>query len=68
MDTKEYNRLRYNSNPPRRLMIEARSHAKKLEALGFTISWPDDATLAANIAEYLSKQQRRERLDWGSDK
>lgn len=66
MDIKEYNRLRYRSNPRHTFEQEIRSHAKKLRALGCIVTFPSEDELAAAIDNYLANRPRRERIDWGA--
>lgn len=65
MDIKEYNRLRYRSNPRRTFEHDLRSYVKKLQTLGYTITPPPAEQLDAAIDNYLANRPRRERIDWG---
>lgn len=64
MDYKEYNRIRYRSNPRRNFEQEIRSHVKKLRALGCVVTFPPEDELNAAIDNYLANRPRRERIDW----
>lgn len=63
MTTKEYNKLRYHSDPKRTFMTAIRSHQKILKQLGFTVIPPDDKTLSHAVDTYLENRPRRQRLD-----
>lgn len=66
MDIKEYNRLRYRSNPRRNFENDIRSYVKKLQLLGYTVTPPSAEQLDAAIDSYLENRPRRERIDWGA--
>ena len=66
MDIKEYNRLRYRSNPRRNFENDLRSYVKKLQTLGYTVTPPPADQLDAAIDNYLANRPRRERIDWGA--
>lgn len=61
---KEYNRMRYRSNPRRTFEQEIRSNAKKLRALGCIVTFPPKDELNAAIDNYLANRTRRPRIDW----
>ena len=64
MDYKEYNRIRYRTNPRRNFEQEIRSNAKKLRALGCIVTFPPEEELRTAIDAYLANRPRRERIDW----
>lgn len=66
MDIKDYNRLRYRSNPRRNFENDIRSYVKKLQTLGYTVTPPSAEQLDAAINAYLENRPRRERIDWGA--
>lgn len=66
MDIKEYNRLRYRSNPRRNFENDLRSYVKKLQKLGYTVTPPPAEQLDAAIDAYLESRPRRDRIDWGA--
>lgn len=66
MDIKEYNRLRYRSNPRRNFENDLRSYVKKLQTLGYTVTPPPAEQLDAAIDAYLESRPRRDRIDWGA--
>lgn len=61
---KEYNKLRYRSNPRRTFEHEIRSNAKKLRSLGCIVTFPPEDELNAAIDNYLANRTRREKIDW----
>lgn len=62
MTVREYNRLRYRSNPRKSFMASIRSYKNILTTLGFTIIDPDKETLDKNIDEYLEARPCRQRV------
>lgn len=63
MDTKEYNHLRYIASYRWNFVKQVRSHARILEAIGYTVTPPaDEETANALIDAYLEKRPRRERF------
>lgn len=63
MNTKEYNRLRYNRDYLTSTAHRVRAAANLLRKLGCTITFPED--FEENIAAYAETCPRRERLDIG---
>ena len=66
MDIKDYNRLRYRSNPRRNFENDIRTYVKKLQMLGYNVTPPSAEQLDAAIDAYLENRPRRERIDWGA--
>ena len=63
MTTKEYNKLRYHSNPKKTFMTTIRSYQKILKQLSFIVIPPDEQTLNRVVDVYLENRQSRSRLD-----
>ena len=67
MTTKEYNKLRYHSNPKKTFMTTIRSYKKILTSLGFVVVDPDTETLEKAVDSYLEARPQRQRLDMGAE-
>lgn len=67
MTTKEYNKLRYHSNPKKTFMTTIRSYKKILSSLGFVIVEPDEEALEKAVVLYLESRPQRQRLETGAE-
>lgn len=62
MTVREYNQLRYKSNPKKNFLTTIKSYKNILTALGFVITDPDKETLDKAIDDYLEKRTKRYRI------